>query len=329
MAEYENMKNKTTARKGDPSDKLIYVNGNTTYSLKYSTGTEKRQLVRRISGSETKIDFNYAGETHVINDEGYIVSDDFAHGAGAYFTFLSPDLVNLNIYKPFASTYKEFQIGSSDNLVCIYTSQDIEARIFKIALLDKQGNLKIEKEFPISQQHIAFHVELINNKVFLFLGVYDDSMKDYTSRILAFDENLSQLWQKDYENRVGYSPQSNSQEDDLLFSIKNNQIVSLKATTGNSNWTIDIDQLVTPFPNTIRLLDEKYVVDGKYVVVNAGIYNTSSKKFDENVIVILDSTNGKILFQEAQGPTLEKLNVISLKKSFLLIKDNKIFEYKN
>lgn len=328
LTEYDNTINRGTTRKKDPLENLIYINGNTTYNVRYLEGSEKRLLVKRYNGSEKKLDLNYAGGTHIINDEGYIVSVDFAHGAGADFIFLSPDLINLNIYKPFASTYKEFQIGSSDNLVCIYTSQDIEARIYKMALLDKQGNLKIEKEFPISQQHIGFHVEIINKKVFLFLNVYNDLMKDYTSKILAFDESLNQLWEKDYNGRVGYNPQSNPQKNELLVTQKN-QIINLNAINGNTNWLFNTDLIVSPVLNTITLLDQKYVMDGKYVVVNAGLYNRETQIYDENILIIIDATNGNATYKEALGSTLQKLNIISLKKSFLLVKVNQIFEYKN
>jgi hypothetical protein len=323
----QNSNNSATGRQKPTLETLLFFKDNTSYSIKYFEGERRRQLIKRTNGSETNIEFSFEGGIDVIGDEGYMICNDFAHGDGGEFQFLSPQLEKLKVYRPFNPSYNQMKVGYANDIVCIFSLENRDSPSYKLTVLDKSGNEKISKEFLLDN-HVAFHVEINNNNILLFTNVYNTSRNNYSSKIIAYNLQLNKLWEKDFPGRVGYFPQSSARLGSLFFTHQD-EILSINTTTGSTLWTLNANEFSSASPNLERILEEKIVMDDRYLVLNAGMYNRKTNRYDDNRSAIVDAATGKVLHKETHGATVGKLSVVPLKGHFLIIKDNQIIDYKN
>lgn len=306
-------------------ERLMFIKGNASYSTYYTGQNEKWRIVKRNNGSEVGfLEFEVAGGAETINDEGYMVVNDFSHGDGGIFEFYSPDLKKLNTYKPFLNGYDMMQIGSKKDRVCIYSLQTNNSPNYKIAMLDKTGNLLAEKEYTIGKQN-AFKIEMSDGIALLFLQVFERGSNRYNTKVIAFNPDLSKLWEKNYD--TGYTIASNPKTHDIIFRQGDGRITCLNAINGETKWVLNSSKILNEYQKSG--FQAEYTKDGEALVVNLSLYNNQAERFDENILAILDPTTGKIEFMETQGPSLKRLKVIPMDHKFMLLKDSQILEFSN
>jgi hypothetical protein len=307
-------------------EQVLMMKGNTSYTTYYTGEKEKWRLAKKAGGVETTVEFDITGGAQTINDEGYIVVIDFSHGSGDVFQFYSPDLKKLNTYKPFSSGYDMMQVGYYKDRVCIYSIKTHNSPSYKIALLDKTGNLLAEKEYEVGR-HGAFKIEMSNEIVALFLHVYEQGSNKYNTKIISFNSDLNKVWEKEYNSAIGYGITSDPKTHDILFRQHDGKITCLDEISGETKWVLNSSTILPNYQKSN--FQAEYTQDGGALVVNLSLYNTQASSFDENILTILNPATGKIEFKEAQGFSSKILKIIPMDHKFRLIKDDQIFEFSN
>lgn len=319
----DNLKMSEIAMSGRKYENLLMMKGNTSYSTSNTGEGEKWRLVKETNGTETSVDFKVGGSGHVINKEGFVVVDDFSHGAGGIFEFYSPDLKKINTYKPFPSSYQMMQISSYEDRVCIYTIKTYNSASYKIALLDKTGNLIVEKEYTIGR-HGALKIKMSRERIILTFEVFELNSNKYNTKIVAFNTDLTQAWEKTYTGAIGYGETLNPKTNTLVF-IHNNIITCLNEKNGEVKWALNSNTIGNG--NQKLIFQAEHTQDGEALIVNLSFYNNQLKKYDENILAILNPSTGKIEFKEAQGGSSENLKIIPIGDKFILIKDSQILDF--
>jgi hypothetical protein len=306
-------------------EKLLMIKGVVSYSMYYTGPNEKWKVSKKVNGSEiVSTESDVTGTAEVINDDGYLVMNDFSHGAGAVFMFYDPNLKKLNQYQPFTSTYKMTQVGGYNNRIAIYSLKQTNDKNCKLALFDKEGNLLVEKNYDIGGVHIATKVKVTTDKVLLFVGDYNATTHKYSTRIIAFDFNLNQIWSNTYNSVIGYNVAVNIARKNISFE-ESQKIVCLSLDNGQVKWIVSESSIDNS--NLAHGFNAAYTEDGQNLIVNISQFNKDQYTFNENTIAILDTESGKIKYKQAQGPSKNPIDILALTKGFLIVKDNEIIEF--
>ncbi len=322
----DNLKMSDIGLSGRIHEQILLMKGNTSYTTHFTGEKEKWRLTKKVGGLETSVDFEVTGAAQTINDEGYTVVNDFSHGSGSVFQFFSPDLKELNRYEPFSTGFQMMQIGYYKDRVCIYSIKTHSASDYKIALLDKTGKLLTEKEFQ-GGHHSAFKIEMSSEIAALFLHVYEQGSNNFNTKIIAFNSTLNQVWEKTYDSSIGFGITSDPKTQSILFRQHDGKITCLNEKNGETKWALSSSAILAN--NEKSEFQAEYTTDGGTLVVNICIYNMMQHNFDENVLAILNPTNGRIEFKEAQGASSKIIKIIPMDHKFRLIKDDQILEFRN
>jgi len=308
------------------NETLILVNDGASYYQKTNEQNETIEISRKANGIEQSIVLKDAVQSYPINSQGFILTNNFSHGSGSRIDFYSPDLRQLNIYKPFPVGYKGFNFGTLNNLVCLYTREDFTSKSFKLALLDQSGNVKQEKEF-LSEEHTAFNIKITKKNILVFMHVYNSEINNYSSRILSFDFSLNEIWRKNINGRIQFDPLTKADSRQIVFSVGNN-IFCLNELNGSNVWTASLPSNHGTSDNAIEILKSKFVNSDKYIVSVLGYYSKSNGQFQENLLYILNASNGTITYQNKIGSSLSELKILPTSSGFILLKDSQLLGIK-
>lgn len=317
--------NKSNPASTDNKDQIILINEKASYAQRFNAKNESIQILKKVNGSEQIINLENSTYAYPINNDGFIMINNFSHGSGSRFDFYSPDFKSLNTYSPFNAGYSTFKFGSLDNLVCLYSKENLDSESFKLALLNQYGSVIVEKEF-VSEKHVAFHVKVTKKMIFVFIHVYNSSLNNYTSRVLAFDFSLTEIWRRDISDRMGFGPISKDDSSQIIINAASN-IISLNGFSGAVEWTFS-DKSLGESTQLIEIPKIMYVDGGKSIVTILGRYNRSIKLFEQNSLFILNSRNGIVDHQTKLGGSSEELKIIPLEDRFLILKDVQLLEFR-
>ncbi|TXI70763.1 MAG: PQQ-like beta-propeller repeat protein [Cyclobacteriaceae bacterium] len=307
------------------NETLILINDGVSYYQKTNYQNENIEISKNSNGIEQFIVLKNAVQSYPINSQGFILTNNFSHGSGSRIDFYSPDLRQLNTYKPFPAGYKDFNFGTLNNLVCLYTREDFASKSFKLSLLDQSGVVKQEKEF-LSEEHSVFNIKITKTNILVFMHVYNSSINDYSSRILSFDFYLNEIWRKNINGRIQFDPLTKVDSKQIVFSVGNN-IFCLNELNGSNMWTASLLSNQGKSNKVIEILKSKFVNSDKYIVSVLGYYSKSNGQFQENVLYVLNPTNGTITYQKKIGSSLSELKVLPTNTGFIILKDSQLFSY--
>lgn len=319
--------NAASLKTKNKNETLILLNDGASYYQKTNEQNENIEISKNSNGIEQSIVLKNAVQSYPINSQGFILTNNFSHGSGSRIDFYSPDLRQLNTYKPFPAGYKDFNFGVLNNLVCLYTREDFASKSFKLSLLDQSGVVKQEKEF-LSEEHSVFNIKITKTNILVFMHVYNSSINDYSSRILSFDFYLNEIWRKNINGRIQFDPLAKADSRQIVFSVGNN-IFCLNELNGSNMWTASLTSDHGISDNVIEILKSKFVNSDKYIVSVLGYYSKSNGQFQENVLYVLNPTNGTITYQKKIGSSLSELKVLPTNTGFIILKDSQLFSQTN
>ncbi len=314
-----------SARKSK-NETLIFANDVSSYYQKTNEQNENIEISKKTNNIEQSIVLKNAAQAYAINSQGCFLTNDFSHGSGSSIDFYSPDLKQLNTYRPFASGYTDFNFGSLNNLVCLYTKEDYRSTTFKLTLLDQTGTVKQEKEF-FSEDQVVFNIKITKKNILIFMHVYNSTINNYSSRILSFDFYLNEVWRKNIDGRIGFDPLTKIDSKEILINV-GNDILSINELDGLTKWTISIPSSNSMSTNLIEILKMAFINSDKYIVSTSGHYSKSHNQFHENLLYILNSTDGTVVFQKKLGSSLSELKILPMDTGFIIVKDSQLFEIK-
>ena len=290
---------------------LIYMNENVAFKTR-ELGNGVKEFVKEIRGSVTnRLEIGSENLVSVLDAEGYFIVCDYLDGVASEQRFYSPEFILLKSYRP----YYTFQTtaGISGSFVCIYSKEKIESTVYKLAILNRQGDVITEREFR--SQSFVSNVDVIENRVFLVLT----SLTGPQTRLLCFDEGLRILWSKDLTSRVVEDRLSFSTRSSLVYSTLK-EVTCLEVASGRELWRLNPEQF-----GEGNFIESEFVFGDEYVAITSSFYE--AEVFRRNTLALVNSKNGSNAMIEQLGQTRNRVEVIPRLGGFVLIADSQYIIY--
>jgi outer membrane protein assembly factor BamB len=185
--------------------------------------------------------------------------------------------------------------------------------------------LLVEKDYSIGR-HGALKIKMSDERIILTLEIFEPESNKYDTKIIAFNTDLTQVWEKTYNGAIGLGETLNSKTQTLVF-IHNDNITCLNAKNGESKWAVNSN--IIGVGNQRPVFQAEHTQDGGALIVNLSFYDSELRKYIQNILAVLNPSTGKIEFKEAQGGSSESLKIIPIRNKFVLIKDSQILEFTN
>ena len=257
------------------------------------------------------------GELKFVNQNGDFVFITYGDGEAFQYDFYDRDFNHLNSYKPYESGFMFTKFDFNNENSVIITQKGHSSNMFKISILEN-FKVNLEKEIDIAGYSIS-NVKMLKNQVVILIN----GKESLVSKLLCFDYNLSLLWEKELKGRLYGNELNINPNIDKIFFINKHELFCLNSTNGQINWNFPINE------NNYRgyKISAAIIENGGYFIINKGDYSRKEGIYKNNVIRIIEISTGKLISTENIGNTENMVEIVSVDKSFFLLKSTGLVKY--